>query len=545
MSADTIEIIRDGSAFAWTNGAHRVEARDATIRAGKVQAVVTVFTGGALVHRSSVNLTADRERARYLGKVEEAGCADLPGEILLALEETIRQDPPPTEERETGHGRKVDLQDPDPHPELVDGAELLGDVAGWIAGYVHLPRQAVDAVTLWALATWFVEVLYYAPPLQLHSATKRSGKTLLLDLLRPIVRRGYMTSGIGVTPAVVFRLNEASRPTFLVDEAEKLGGGDADRNLVGLFNAGYRRGAVVARCVEPDFEPREFDAFGFRALAAIRSLWDTIEDRAIRVTLTRKAKGIQVRRFNGRTVEEEGAKLARRAVRWAKDHAGAVGRTEATTPRPEWLDDRACDSWAPLFAVAQVAGGEWPERAEAAARYLGRNDDEGDRGERMIHDLRTVFEARGTPEVIPSNDLVEALNEIETSPWGDYRGGDGITPHKLAALLRPFEVGPEQRRTGAGTKVRGWWRADLEPLFERYPPPTPPREVGQAGQSSNGAGSDDSQSGTDPEACPTSENPETRMNKGMSHLSHSEEGGPGGVEPEPEPVPDMFGRGGP
>ena len=67
-------------------------------------------------------------------------------------------------------------------------------------------------------------------------------------------------------------------PTFLVDEAEKLSGRHADRDLISMLNAGHRRGATVQRCFESggDYAVREFDAFGFRALAAIRRLWDTV-----------------------------------------------------------------------------------------------------------------------------------------------------------------------------------------------------------------------------------------------------------------------------
>ena len=37
---------------------------------------------------------------------------------------------------------------------------------------------------------------------------------------------------------------------------------------------------------------------------------------------------------------------------------------------PDALDDRAADSWEPLLALADAAGGEWPQRARAAALAL-------------------------------------------------------------------------------------------------------------------------------------------------------------------------------
>ena len=525
---------------SWLDGELEVRASEARFEKGMVYAVATVFRAGAVVNRDRVNLTLRRARKTFLGATMAAG-ASLPGGLLLAMEQEIRSHGIDEHGKGVGgQGRRIEFEDPEPHPEPVEGAQLLNDVENWIGSYVHLPREDLIAVVLWAVATWFVDVVYFAPPLQLYSATKRTGKTLMLDLLHHLVRRGQRTSGIGATPAVLFRQNERNRPTFLVDEAEKLGGRNADQGLVGLFNAGYRRGATVTRCVEPNFEPREFDAFGFRAFAAIGHLWDTIEDRAIKVTLTRKPKKQAVRRFNGRVVVREAAELARRIARWASDHSDDVRRAEEETPRPEWMDDRACDSWSPLFAVAKVAGGPWLTHALDSARSIARTGEEGDPGEKLLHDIQDVFSELGTPEVLASGDLVAALNQRETSSWGDCRGGAGITPHRLAKLLRPFDVVPRQRRrTSDGEKVRGYWRDNLLPVFERYPRPDPLSEAGQVGPLSNGGEIVSSKSEASGAACPTSERPETPRGGGLSHMSRFGEGVDTGRVEELE-VPDLF-----
>ncbi len=374
--------------------------------------------------------------------------------------------------------RVVAFSEPEPWPEPVDGSLLLERVSAWVRRYVWLSVEAADAIAAWATASWFVEGLYFAPILALLSATKRCGKTLLLDLLRPIVRRGYLTSGVGVTAAVVFRLNELHRPTLLVDEAEKLSGRHADRDLIAMLNAGHRRGATVQRCFETggDYVVREFDAFGFRALAAIRTLWDTVLDRSIVVNLERKPRAATVERFNGQVVAGEGEELARQLRRWVDDNREAIAEAETSAPRPLWLHDRACDNWAPLLAVAEFAGGEWPQRILAAARTLSTGvHDDGDLGERIIQDIRRVLEADGYPEVIKSGDLAAKLNALDDAPWGDQRNGKGVSTQKLAAMLRPFGIGPDHRRTegGSGPDVRGYWLEDLESVFSRYPPSQP------------------------------------------------------------------------
>ena len=412
--------------------------------------------------------------------------------------------------------RALTPTDPEPSSELVNGSELLAALAVWFGRYLYLPKGAADAIALWTVATWFVADFYIAPILALLSATKRCGKTLLLDLLRLVVRRGCTTSGVGITTAVLFRLNDRDHPTFLIDEAEKLSGNHADRDLIAMLNVGHRRGARVQRCVERNgtHEIDEFDAFGFRALAAIRTLWNTVMDRTIAVWVQRKPRTVALTRFSGRTVEREGADLARRIRRWADDHSDLMAQAEAKAMQPAWLGDRECDNWSPLFAVAAVAGGEWPRRATQAAKALRTDvEEEGDHLELLIHDVRRVFEDEKKPQVLKSGELVRKLNEIETSPWGDYRSGDGLTTHKLAAMMRLFRMKPDQRRTVRGEKIRGYWLGDFRGVFARYPPPKV-GQVGQVGQSSKNAGSEGFQSGTANALCPTLESAESPAKTG-------------------------------
>ena len=432
--------------------------------------------------------------------------------------------------REDQSGRRdITFPEPEPWPEVVDGVKLLDEIMDWIGSYTVVPEESLIAITLWAVATWFVEVVYFSPILAILSPTKRSGKTLLLDQLHWICRRAVLTSGVGVTSAVIFRMNDRSQPTFLIDEAEKLSGKNANKEIIGLLNQGYRRGSKIQRCREKggEYVVEEFDAFGFRALATIGSLWDTLIDRSVVVLMKRKPKAARRRRYNGRVVENEGNELSRKIYRFVQDNIAAFEEFQVDAPRPEWLDDRSCDNWSALFTVAQLAGGGWLELALHAAKTLSNVGEDGDRAELLIHDTRRVFEEAEWPEVIQSGALVDALNAIESSPWGDYSKGQGITTHKVAALFRPFEIRPRQERDGSGEKIRGYWLKDLQEVFKRYPTLL---ELGQVGQSSNDGPPSNFPSGTKDESCPTSESPETQMDAELSQLSQSERGEMGGTE---------------
>lgn len=431
----------------------------------------------ALLAVGHINPVHVRERKRFVEEIAD----EADRELVLGLLREIADDVviARTSKRDTAStsnaanvSAKLDVE---PWPEPVDGSELLSEVSAHIDQYLYLPRASADAIAAWSVLTHCREWLAFAPLLIPHSSTKRCGKTNALVLMTPIVRRGRLTSATGITPAVVFRLNERDHPTFCIDEAEKLKGRHADPDLVGLINHGYRKGGKHSRCVEKggSFDVQDFDVFGFRALALIGKPWDTIADRAILVEMQRKPKGATVARFRESVVERTGLELARKARRWTTDEAKALREALDEAPRPVWLGDRDCDNWAGLFAIAAVAGDKWPQRIEHAARVLaGSREDDGDLGERLIHDVRTIFNSENTPPVIASGELLQKLNGIETSQWGDERDGRGLSTHSLARKLKPFGISPRlDRHPETHTPTRGYWLSDLTPVFERYPVP--------------------------------------------------------------------------
>ncbi|MFC1660906.1 DUF3631 domain-containing protein [Gemmatimonadota bacterium] len=376
------------------------------------------------------------------------------------------------------------LKDTEPWETEVKGDKLLEELSGWLAKYAFLPPGAADAIAAWAVATWLVEEVHFAPILALLSPTKRTGKTTVLDLLSRLVRGPVFTSGFGITTAALFRLNHQYRPTIIIDEAERLRNQKTGHDIIGLLNAGHRRGGTIQRCTKGTdkgkWEVEVFDAFGFRAVGAIGGIWDTLSDRSIIIPMQRKPKDHSVSRFHGKDADEEGAVLRSKIVRWIDDNRAKVPDLLREVPRQDSLNDRENDNWAALFAVAQMAGGNWPNRLrDSADRLSTPPGDDGDPGELLIRDMREVFEREEWPEAIRSGVLAKELSAIESSPWGEYRGGRGISPHRLGKMLRPFGVSSIQARIAGGEKIRGYWLKDLAPVFERYAPTV---EMGQLGQ---------------------------------------------------------------
>ena len=62
---------------------------------------------------------------------------------------------------------------------------------------------------------------------------------------------------------------------------------------------------------------------------------------------------------------------------------------------------RQGDLWRPLFAIAEVAGGDWIDRCEAAMEAFAPEEEEDlSEGECLLRDIHTVFVERNGPEYL-------------------------------------------------------------------------------------------------------------------------------------------------
>ena len=116
-------------------------------------------------------------------------------------------------------GLPLEWTEDEPWPEKVIGEELLGNVSALIARYVDIPKTRADAVALWIATTWIHDRLELSTFLNLTSATKRCGKSLLMEVIGALVFRPLPVSG-RITPAALFRSIQRAEPTLLLDEAD-------------------------------------------------------------------------------------------------------------------------------------------------------------------------------------------------------------------------------------------------------------------------------------------------------------------------------------
>jgi 5S rRNA maturation endonuclease (ribonuclease M5) len=359
-------------------------------------------------------------------------------------------------------------------PEAPDGASLLCDLENYFTRYLVLPPGAPIALAAWTMATWVVDAFEVAPYLSVTSAEKRCGKTTLLDLLSYVVREPLATANI--SEAALFRAVEARRPTLLIDEGQQL----RERTeraaaLHDLLAAGHTRGRPVYRVAKTGegFRLETHEAFGFKAIALVGEISDILADRSISIRMSRRKPGEKVERFRRLRIKAETEPLRQRLEAWAIANEARVREAYLRVEPPAWMNDRAADNWAVLWAVVQVAAPDRLPDLEASARALEGDDSDLGReslGVRLLSDLRRVFEERQS-EWLRTEVVLEDLRADPEAPWGGWRGR-GLTAEALARILRRYGIRSEQRRVGERV-VRGYSRAALLDVWERYLPQSP------------------------------------------------------------------------
>jgi len=357
----------------------------------------------------------------------------------------------------------LSLDDVEPAAEPQDAAALLAELVAILERHLVLPPGAAIVAASWIMHTWTLDGAYFTPRLVIKSPTKRCGKSLLLEVLDALAARAIKADNI--TSAVLYRAIEKHRPTLLVDEADSFL--PDNEELRGVLNAGFRYDGLVLRCEGDELEPRAFKCFGAVAIAAIGPLPGTLADRALTVAMARKGRGERVSRFD-RRARTRLAPLRPRLARWAKDALEEL--RDATPEMPEALNDRQRDISEPLVAIADQAGGEWPEKVRAAILKLcGASNEDGDRRERLLAAVWEAFEAEGK-DFLSLHDLVKHLLEDDSSDpeWGEAAKGDKpITSVWLARWLKPFGL-TSTRPSSEGVRPRGYDRKDVEKVVAKY-----------------------------------------------------------------------------
>jgi hypothetical protein len=218
-----------------------------------------------------------------------------------------------------------------------------------------------------------------------------------------------------------------------------------------------------------------FKVFAPCALCGIGNLPGTLHDRSIVVRLTRAKPGELQARFDSRNTTTE-KELNRKLARWIADNKDQIA---ACDPKlPEGVFNRLADNWRPLFAIAEVAGGDWPKRcADAFARLASRDLETESYRVMLLADIQPmVCEAiENGNDWLASSGIIDTLLFNPERPWNEANRGKAINERWLARKLDPIK--PGRFRDEEGKQARGYKVSELQDAIERFL--NPPNLSGQ------------------------------------------------------------------
>jgi hypothetical protein len=292
------------------------------------------------------------------------------------------------------------------------------------------------------------------------------------------VNRAAVSSNI--SSSAFFRAIEELEPTLLIDEADtNLRGKD---DLTGILNSGYTKPTAFVWRICYDAAPgrvaeetpgragassspgrvARYSCWCPKAIAAIGHLHPTLASRCIVIRMHRKTAGEECERLKWLRATD----LQRKCARFVADHAAEIAGAEPQIP--EGLTNRSADIWEPLLALADLAGGQWPELARAAATGLTARARENSPIGSLLMDIFMVFIVSESERIF-SRELVAALIGCGERRWSEIRKGKPVKERSLAQQLHPYGIKPRTIRIGEQV-AKGYVQEDLMDTFRRYIP---------------------------------------------------------------------------
>lgn len=256
----------------------------------------------------------------------------------------------------------------------VSPAVLHRELQAYILAFIVLKEPAYGSfLALWTMGTYVHRIFRYYPYVWLNSLVKGSGKTLLMEILQPVVFNGMLV--VSPSPAIMYRYVSENAPTFMIDEMEKMRRADRERHgeIMAILNAGFNRNGTVMRC-EPagggKFRWVAYSTYCPKMFAGLSELDDLLRDRTIRLDMIKKA-GEPVEPYH----ETEAIEALQQALR---DKLYTVGLNYAKTMAAYYrnsaleivdhLSNRERDIWWPILVLARLV--DTDAGAEAVTREM-------------------------------------------------------------------------------------------------------------------------------------------------------------------------------
>jgi hypothetical protein len=251
----------------------------------------------------------------------------------------------------------------------IDGSKLLDDLAQYIGHWIELRPEWLALVTLWSVATYFKDMANVRPMLPVSTSGPNCGKSHLLDVLAAIASRALIEDGSQSTAGMARTLANGEYDSLLVDEASDF---MQRAESARFINALYNPNRAFTRCDPKTYNPVHMWPSGFLLTAGVNlSVHRHTPTKCYVVPLLITRTRRELPHWDLAKVQEAGEPLKLRTQEWCDVNRDSV--RDAIEPAyrnaKQWCEsDRHCQNWEIVLAIADIAGGSWPERAMNACR---------------------------------------------------------------------------------------------------------------------------------------------------------------------------------
>lgn len=389
---------------------------------------------------------------------------------------------------------------------------MLDSIAALIREFLVCDDHQLTVLTLWVLHTWVYQVFPTTPYLHIYSPEPECGKTTCLQLLKILCCKPWSSSGpdpaalmqrlvadeeeLLRVASVLKRWRTTRDPACAPDSPEsapKLKPLDVIllEDYHHTFSPGERQPLVAMLC-SSTIDSRvlcrlsgrrtaELNFFSPKAFAGNGDLPRSLASRCIPIALQRKRPSDSVRRISDGYAEYAAAPLVRWLDEWCEEAWNRVEEEVSDAPpRIPGLTARQQDCAEPLLRLADIVGGDWPEKAVLALDSLFNNAPAGD-SLQLLADIRFVFAVCENPPYLSTRHLLGILGSLESRPWAGWTAKDAkflarfLRRHDITSrILRLQQEDPADSPDSIRRKVaRGYRLCDFQDVWERYLPALP------------------------------------------------------------------------
>lgn len=355
------------------------------------------------------------------------------------------------------------------------GNDILLGNRSFATDILYATDEQHDALTLFDAASHVLDAFTTVPRALAVAPGKQSGKTTLLQVIAMLGHNAWKADPTG--PALRSKFNEKEKPLVMIDEISeyygKAGLRQGPKDLNKILLEGYAKDAKLA--LSEDRSTVDISSFCFAAMGGLKSaVREDIRDRSIVFDMKPIPPTMHVADALSDDVQEEGKIQNARVHQWARENQETIKYAFKNFRKPhKKMAARLRQIWGPLYAVALVAGGDWPQRCVNAFRAMALDASERpvlSKSQMILRDTGKLFADTGAERMF-TRDIAAHLRSLPDVDLYRNLSNDGLAKSMTEALgpAMSMDIGA-QRAKGfrAAPILSAWARLDamLNPPVE-------------------------------------------------------------------------------